>query len=375
MKIFSCIIFTLFTCLLAAGSQQEQPRYMEKQFVVSAENAFFRVTVPSDWELDRDPTTEDESYFIFSDSFGKVRCTIEIQPFKNEADTEEELTLMKEQFYRIEEFTSGFKVKMKTSACIYMKQGRFMIQVWYFFGKDCPWDETVWQKLENCIERRHLRHGESKESLEKAFELANDRIRRHQEVIVEEIESIEPEVEPAIEIEETVIEVETPTIVEETRQIEDTKPSLTRYIPKRGWICYRPESKQGVLLQSKGKFRTKANTNKSMTYLLEVEDRNCTGFFYILWNQVGTNQRPTHEAFLGEMKDELLKNIEGQAFEKKITFHNQRKSIGSLKGTPYSLITVEGDGFLFGFALKQTRKLGSYDPSRLISRVQYWVEE
>ena len=138
----------------------------------------------------------------------------------------------------------------------------------------------------------------------------------------------------------------------------------------KGYWCHHPDNKLHVLFETfPGPMSCVINDDDSMTHYLKFDEFRCSGYFFIKWDQNRFDQEVTYSDHLATMVAEIKKIEANQTVASKTEF-DLKQHYGLLPGSPYGFITIAGDGFLFGFAVKGKEGF-SYDINSLIRRVKW----
>ena len=129
-----------------------------------------------------------------------------------------------------------------------------------------------------------------------------------------------------------------------------------------------------VLYQSRIVDQIRPNRNSKFPYLLQINDLDGLGYFYIKWDQKDLEKLKPYQEHLNQMILHILSLEKGQKFEKEPKF-NKEEGWALLQGNPYTVISLSGDGFLFGFALKNRNMWRNLDFNSYIQRVKWWTDQ
>ncbi len=289
-----------------------------KQFSTMAGDTLFVFTFPENWGMGNTSASKDQGHFILFPKEGGFGCSIHVDRFMDCETASEEQGRLKEDCSHPVEISKGFEVVMKKACYACLVNGPYLIQIWYSLPKLSAKEMAIWEKLRECISVSEERKPEKKEG-------------SREWVAVEEL-------------------------------------------VREGWVCHHPNNQLHVLYKSWGGVdRCKINGDLSRSYLLTIGDIFSSGYFYIKWDQEDLAISEPYERHLDEMKVDIVKGEKSQRFQRKMQF-NAEEGWALLDGTPYTLLSLSGDGFLFGFALKNERSFNSIKLNDYVKRVVWWVD-
>ena len=319
-------VFLSLSCLVATNLFPLDPPKPVKNtpnIISSSGKSFFRaggtvlqVSCPEGWGVGDLFASQDYSHFSLFPNQGGFGCTVTVNRFANEGEAQEEALRLKSTFSNALDLSNGFEATFKSAWYACQVEGLFVVQMWYSLPKKNPEHEALWQKMKQCL---------------------------------------------------AVSSAQAPVVSPST----EWKPAIEA--PWKGWVCNHPSNKLHVLLKCTPVEKVAYNLDLSKAYLFAIGDLRASGFFYIKWDQVELDKVAPYEQHLKEMAADILKMEKTQTFAKDLT--SDLQGGWSLRnGNPYTLITFSGDGFLFGFALKQKNQFVSYDFNDYIKRVEWWVD-
>jgi hypothetical protein len=132
-----------------------------------------------------------------------------------------------------------------------------------------------------------------------------------------------------------------------------------------------PNKKLHVMIKTHGAGK-KLNEDPKLSHLLKFNDPSVSAFFFIKWNQQKLDVKEPFTAHLKEMQAEISAMVKEQKFASNDTY-DLKDGWAFRQGNPYSLITLSGDGFLFGFAYQG--KTSVFDINNYIRRVEWWTDK
>jgi hypothetical protein len=136
-----------------------------------------------------------------------------------------------------------------------------------------------------------------------------------------------------------------------------------------------PEGKLRVIFETFPLIKCMPRQNSNASYLLQFEGNRASGFLYVKWDQNVWDQKVSedHEPYLIHLQEMMLDIFviePNQEFEQEPEYY-LKDGYAICRGTPYGLITLSGDGFLFGFAVKDTHPLINHDIADYVDRVKW----
>lgn len=154
---------------------------------------------------------------------------------------------------------------------------------------------------------------------------------------------------------------------------KEVDPSIPRPpVEKSGfkWVAHHPENLFDVYFEPAMAMTVTKNENPDQLYLLRFNNYDCSGYFFIKWDQTDLSTETPFSNHLQEMLNDIRKLESSQRLVGS-TQVNVKDGYAYSQGTPYNLITLSGDGFLFGFAYKPTFTFRNYDVNELIRKVRW----
>jgi hypothetical protein len=143
-------------------------------------------------------------------------------------------------------------------------------------------------------------------------------------------------------------------------------------LPLLGWALHHPKNNNvQVIFESFPLMNCMPNFEPSRLHLLEFEDLKCSGFLYIKWDQFNFQSKVTFQKHLDEILQDIMSFEPNQIFADDYEY-DLDQGYGILRGSPYGLITLSGEGFLFGFAVRAAHV--KYDINELIHKVKWVIE-
>ena len=147
-------------------------------------------------------------------------------------------------------------------------------------------------------------------------------------------------------------------------------PPITE-MPLVGWCFQHSNQKLQVIFECYPDLSCVPNYEPCPSYLLQFEDSRGSGFLYIKWDPSACPSKNTFKHNLEEMLLDIAR-LEPNEITADDYEYDLNQGYGILKGSPYGLISLSGDCFLFGFAVKA--KLHPYDINDLIHRIKWSIE-
>ncbi len=316
MKWIVCFcLFVLSICGLEPPQPiQGVPNVLSQSFVLVAGNTEYVFTFPEEWGMGDASAVESEGNFILFPIQGGYGCSVKVSQFESEQIAKEGMERLKKGFVKMSPLSDGFEAVIGNAKYACYVMDRYVSEIWYSLPKRKIFNTNVWQQLKHCL---------SVSSLGKVTS-------------------------------------------------SDEEWVAVKEIPFKGWICNHPNNQLHVLLESR-LGRVIPSQNRDQPYLLQIKDWQSSGYFYIQWDQKNLDCFDSYKAHLNEMKAHILSLGEGQKFEKDPSFVKEDQ-IAVLRGKPYTLVSLSGDEFLFGFALKNTifGDFRSADFDSYVKQVKWW---
>lgn len=146
---------------------------------------------------------------------------------------------------------------------------------------------------------------------------------------------------------------------------------LISEIPFVGWCLQHPNDKLQVIFESYPDLSCMPNYELSPSYLLQFEGSRASGFLYIKWDQSAFPSKNTFKHHLEEMLLDITR-LEPNEITADDYEYDLNQGYGILRGSPYGLISLSGDCFLYGFAVNA--KSDPYDIHDLLHRIKWSIE-
>ncbi len=289
-------------------------------FTFSAGPFIYHFKFPKGWGLgETNASRNGHSFFELFPPNGGHGCSIEAENFDDEAQAQNAVTELCKTFSNVNQLEDGFEVDLPNAWYSCRLQGAQVVQMWYSLPRKQQDHLASWKALENCLTL--------------------------------EIEGKPQENEP-----------------EEFSPVTKTKGI------KPEWLCNHPNRKLHVLFDAG--FATKCTPNtgdvSESHHLTFSETFGSEGFFYVKWDQVDLDTPEPYSQHLNEMVKDVLKAAPNQKVASNPTFELEG-GYAVLPGTPYTLISLSGDGFLFGFAARTTRPFQQPDLNGLIRKIRWYT--
>lgn len=162
------------------------------------------------------------------------------------------------------------------------------------------------------------------------------------------------------------------SIEKEKRKTTEINGIDMEEVPHKGWVFNHPEDKLYVMFKNDFINPSKPCQDPDKAYLLSIGDMDSSGYFYLKWNSEDPDTRAPYDKHLDELKADVLKLEPNQTFEKN-SVYVEEEQWAFLRGSPYTIISLSGDGFLFGFALKNKGWRNTFDLNKYLKRVEWWL--
>jgi hypothetical protein len=284
-----------------------------KQFSLTAGRTAYVFAFPEGWGMGDTSAVESQGRFTLFPKEGGYGCAIDIDRFDNETLAKDEADRISRTFSSVQDLPDGFESVQKTARYACRVSGVYLVQIWYVLPKRSREQQAIWEKLKACV-----RVSEEKKK-------------------------------------------EAPAAPEEG--------GLLVEVPWKGWLCNHPNGLLHVLVERNLFYKTVPNLGSDKKYLLEIGDMHSSGFFYMKWDE--KNSKESLQAHLDEIRADVQSFEKKQSCESAAVFPDEEKW-AYLRGDPYTLISVAGDGFLFGFALKNTSWGRSFKVNEYVNRVGWY---
>ena len=326
------ILFSIFFCCLLTTTQVSSltvPAPIEgtpnitsrSDFVISAGSYIYHFKFPEGWGLGQTNASRDgHSFFeLFPPNTG-YGCSIEVESFDDEVQAQKALGQLCNAFNTVTQLENGFEVDLPKAWYSCRLQGTQVVQMWYSLPEKQPEHISFWTALENCL----TLETESKSKDNEAEEFAP----------VTRVKGI-----------------------------------------KHEWLCNHPNGKLHVLFQAGFTMNCTPNTaDVSGSHHLAFSDTfGEEGFFFVKWDQIDLDNPRPYAEHLNEILHDVLKVTPTQKVATNPTF-NLEEGNAVLSGAPYTLISLGGDGFLFGFAVRTKRPFQHPDLNGLNRKVKWYTD-
>lgn len=316
----------LFSHLLEGSPPQPiqgVPGIMAKAYNFGAGGVSFSITPPSGWgmgEMSVSPT--ESSHFVLFPSSGGYGCTIDVIPFENDLLAKEALEASKKRFKRITPLGNGFEAELKKGWYCCSSDENYLVKIWYMLPKKRKNETQVWNQLKQCL------------------------------VIQKRVEQ-----------------------AQQNTTDTSTRPPVEK--TNGGWVFHHPENKIDLFfafpwsnfLTTSCLTSSSLNSEPNQIYQIEFENFHVTGYFFVKWNQTNLDTEAPYKQHLQEMIEDVKKMETSQNNPSQFTL-NLAERYAYAQGSPYTMFTLAGDEFLFGFAIKPNTFL-DYDVNNLIKLVSW----
>jgi hypothetical protein len=268
------------------------------------------------WNIDTtDLSIGKEANFKIVPSQSGWGCQVHINAFNDDYEANAEVNRLKSTFQGTFYMPDGFEAKVKESRYACRQQGSHVIQIWYPLPHKRDFSENVWNAIKNGV-----------------------------------------------------------SLVEKNQQKEPVQWVAVTEHPGEGLVCHHPNNKLHVLYKKSFTDRASPNHDANKKYMLSFSDRISSGYFYVKWDQESLSTKEPYDNHLGEIRSDILAIEPDQKFEDSVNY-DLEYGAGFQKGSPYSILTVYGDGFLFGFAVKPIMTFRSLDWMDFIKKVAWWQDD
>lgn len=287
----------------------------EDPFITQAGQTTFTIHLPTGWGLGEVSTQEEGGYFALFPAPSGFGCVLEVERFDAVEDAQEELDRLKNSFSKTQALLSGFETVTSHFAYACQLQGHFLIEIWYALPPQVVLDPATWDHLKHCLNVTESSH----------------------------------------------------TFFQSWAPVQE--------IPGEGWVCSHPQEPLHVLFEKDLAYPSFPNETPQRTYLLQISDRNHTGFFYLKWRDAEEiDSFAPFAEHLQEMAEDVFQQEKNQQFHEELHYQAE-EGWAFVQGTPYSLLTLSGDRFLVGLALKNQIDDSLPDFDALLQRISWWIDE
>lgn len=278
--------------------------------MTSSGNVNYEVKSPEDWGLSEFSCNPNGSAeFYFHPLKGGYGAKASIYSFSDSIEASNQVKNLKADFASIQSLENGFEAHLKKAQYSCIQNGRFVIETWYPRPKNKNSSLREWDVLKQSIK-----------------------------------------------------------ITEENLATDEYTP--IKEIPKKGWIITHPDNDLYIVVNKAFCFPAKQNTDTSRSHLIELSALFSSAYFYLEWDQENLDTIDPYNRHLLKISKELLKHEEEQYFENEIK--SDLKEGWAIKtGFPYTLITIAGDKFLFGFAIKKSNHFSRLNINDYIKLVKW----
>ncbi len=319
MKILVLLAY-LLSSLFPVWQDKQPPEPIEGTASITSEE--FKTPVgpyefvfnfPDHWGMgDYSVTPDGKAHFVLLPTEGGLGCTIDVEPCLDKKSLKNQMLSLEKTFRSVTPLKEGFEAKMDGAWFLCKNEGQFLLQIWYvtpYIGKN---DLLLWEGLKQCLT-----------------------IQDPQKVASSKVNHLRVTEEPSI-----------------------------------GWWCHQPSSQYDVLFETVPVTNAKPNQGGAKNYFLKFKEVKSSGYFYVKWQVASLDKVKSYKDHLRLMESEIKKIDPTQKsdFQPEIDLNNR---YAKLSGYPYQFITLAGDGFLFGFAVKANNPYVKPDLDDLIKRVKW----
>lgn len=295
------------------------PSISSRSTVLSVGDMVIKIAPPPKWGIgETSISRERTSTLSLFPEDGSHGCSVQIDRYADEASATQAVEKLKRTFQSTIAVNNGFEAELKKAWYSCKVNDACVIQIWYSLPKKKSNSQSNWQSLKDCIS----------------------------------IESLEPKV---------------------TDSLDPNRPAVEK--TRLGWVCHHPENKVDVFFRIPSFAEASGNEDPSKLYSVQFSDFTASGYFYVKWDQ----KEVTEETFANFL-NEMLLDIKGMEPTQKVSGKgviNMEQQHAFLKGSPYTIVTVPAndDGFLIGFAMKQSLLYSDINWDDYIKKVTWTVHQ
>jgi hypothetical protein len=258
-------------------------------------------------------------------------CSYEIEPYASQEDALSAMQGLKNTFSSTTSRNNGFEVALKSAWFSCQAIDGYLVQIWYSLPKKKKNSETVWNGLKNALTITRL-----------------------------ETKTVDNQIDKEPQDNQTV-----------SKETKNDRPLVEGAFGR--WVCHHPENKVDVFLNDCF-FGTINRDNSNRLYLIEFRDIDGSGYFFIKWDQNDFTDTIPFVEHIQEICDDIQKDHPTQKITSTASYNvRPNNGYGIAQGSPYHIVTVAGDGFLFGFAYNLNNNFRDYDVNKLVQKVSWNV--
>jgi len=307
-----CISYAL-AALPAPKPIEGHPSIISKTFSSCSGDFTFKFTPPKDWGFGSISSSQGSGYYELFPVNGGAGCTIEIKKYDDENLLKVAVEDLKKGFKSVKPLDNGFEAELPKAWFACRVQGNHLIQIWYSLPKKAAHATAAWNDLKNCLAISQKAAVDKNQPYARVTEAEYD-----------------------------------------------------------GYWCHHPNNKLHVLFKSFPIIRCTINKDDKLVHYIRFSDLKAVGYFFIKWDQINLGEKAPYQGHLNEMLKEITQIEPKQKMEKEAVF-NVASGYSLWRGSPYNLLTVSADGFLFGFAIKPEGFL-NVDLNDYIGRVKWKID-
>lgn len=350
------LLFTLFFSQVCALSSPKpikgNPSIITNVFTTTVGNTTLNIKVPVGWGIGEVQTSAEESASIqVFPAKGGLGFSVEMKKFSDPTAAKAALAEIQKTFSSVTILADGFETKRSRAFFSCHVQGSHLIQIWYAFPKKEKKYTRHWRDFRGCVT------------------LSSGTTPPIDQPVVQEPAEILP-----------IQESGDMGYGDDDKSYPDQKSRKILSaveLPRRGWALTHPEGALRVVFETFPLIKCTPNQDVAATYLLQFEDNRANGFLYVSWDQLVwdrqvSDDKEPYRMHLQAMSQEILALEPNQKFEQDPEYY-LKDGYAIIRGNPYGLITLSGDGFLFGFAIKDKDPLMSHDISEYTNRIKWQI--
>lgn len=277
-----------------------------------------KIKLPAGWGIGATSMGQGGGYATLVPMDGGIGCRVEVKEFGSEEEAQTELAAFKKKYPKSTPIPGGFEVNYSKGWVAFRAEKEFLVHFVYSvpkMTKECANNWVMFKEGVSCIQRAR------------------------------------------------------------SWKQDPSKPfSLTTYAPDVGWWCHHPNNKMHVLLESlRFPIGITSNTDPEFKHLLKICE-NHPLYFFVQWDVEALDTTTPYEMHLTQMMEEVIKLEPKQVFANAPDLFPNNQKCALRDGSPYVIVTVEGDGFLYGFAFNKENIFARGNLDRYLNSIK-WVKE
>ncbi len=322
--VLSCIVFSQAFALNPPKPTKGQAGFSAtKELTLGAGGYTFSFNLPAGWGIGDTSLGANgiSSFQLFPINEG-YGCSIEIKHYDTDDQAKQASQKIRKTFDTTKKLSDGFEVELSKAWYACRIDNKHLIQIWYSLPKKKSEHAKIWNALKSCV---------------------------------------------------TIYQ----SAALQSSDISENKYEPITFSPGEGWFCHHPDNKLHVLFEQSTSHlwgvTCSRNTDSSASYQLKFSDRKSSGFFFVKWDQANLDTSAPYQVHLDEMLLDVKKIEPAQTVDKSPTF-NLEKKYAIWRGYPYGFITIAGDGFLYGFSIKQNNEHIESDINAILKCIK-WIKD